>query len=286
MTEPIGYAFALGLVALLNPCGFPLLPAFLTAFLRPGSDSFSSRIRRALAAGVWMTVGFVCVFGAAAVIAAAGAAVVAPWVAEFMILIGLVLITVGVLEVLGKTVRLPLPIVRFAEGRGPLSMLGFGATYAVGSLSCSLPIFLAGVAGAFARHDSATGIFTFGAYALGMGVFITTASVLVAVAGAGSLRRMARLTRYFPIFAGCIGIIVGGYLVVYWVSVWLDPAVAAAMSTAIDTGLSGIQGMIDGNFRAVGAVMGGAVVVFVAVAAVLTRHTREQPKKGSVNAHE
>jgi cytochrome c-type biogenesis protein len=290
VNDLVGYAFALGLVALLNPCGFPLLPAFLTVFLRPGTDAVLPRITRALLAGAWMTIGFVLVFGVAALIASAGAVVIAPWIAELMIVIGLALIVLGIMELRGKTLRLPLPVMRFAEGRGPFSMLGFGAAYAVGSLSCSLPIFLAGVATAFTRHDFATGLVTFGAYALGMGVFITAASVVVAVAGAGALRSVRRLTRFFPIFAGCVGIVVGSYLVAYWGSVLLDPAIASAMSTAIDTWLSGIQGLIDGNFRLVGAVLGAAVVISLAVVATLSHAAKvreaevREAGRGAVNA--
>jgi cytochrome c biogenesis protein CcdA len=284
MSDVVGYAFALGLVALLNPCGFPLFPALLASFLRPAEDGVVVRIGRALAAGFWITVGFVAVFAVAALLAAAGAAVVAPWVAEFMILFGLGLLAVGILEVAGRTVRLPLPVMRFAEGHGPVAMLGFGAAYAVGSLSCSLPIFLAGIAGAFTRGGFAAGLGAFGAYALGMGVFTTAASVLASIAGTGVLRRLSRVTRYFPIVAGSIGILVGGYLVVYWGSVWLDPAIASAMSSGIDGWLSGIQGMIDGNARMLGALLGVAVVAATAAVAIISRTTRNRNKKGTIDA--
>jgi len=284
MSDVVGYAFALGLVALLNPCGFPLLPALLASFLRPADDGMVVRIRRALAAGLWITIGFVGVFGVAALLAAGGAAVVAPWVTEFMILFGLVLVVVGILEIAGRTIRLPVPVMRYAEGHGPFAMAGFGAAYAVGSLSCSLPIFLAGVAGAFTRGGFAAGLGAFGAYALGMGVFTTAASVLTSVAGTGALRRLSGATRYFPVVAGCIGTIVGGYLVFYWGSVWLDPAVASAASRGIDGWLSGIQGMIDGNARMLGALLGIAVVAATATVAIVSRTTHKRGKKGTIDA--
>jgi len=284
MSDGVGYAFALGLVALLNPCGFPLLPALLASFLRPADDGIVVRIRRALVAGFWITIGFVAVFGVAALLAAAGAVVVAPWVTEFMILFALALVVVGVLEIVGRTIRLPLPVMRYAEGRSPFAMAGFGAAYAVGSLSCSLPLFLAGVAGAFTRGSFTSGLGAFGAYALGMGVFTTAASVLASVAGTGVLRRFSGLTRYFPIVAGCIGVLVGGYLVAYWGSVWLDPVVASAMSSGIDGWLSGIQGMIDGNARMLGAVLGVAVVAATVVVAIVSRTAHRRNKKGTIDA--
>ena len=40
---------------------------------------------------------------------------------------------------------------RLGSGRGALAMVGFGVTYAVASLTCALPLFLAAVAGSFGR---------------------------------------------------------------------------------------------------------------------------------------
>ena len=47
--------------------------------------------------------------------------------------------------------RLARPIDVSGRGRGVLSMAGFGVTYAVASLTCALPLFLAAVIGSFGR---------------------------------------------------------------------------------------------------------------------------------------
>src|ERR1700748_3751725 len=66
----VGLAFAAGLVAALNPCGFAMLPAYLLLVVRgqvPGARSSAARawapIGRALAATIGMALGFVTVFG-------------------------------------------------------------------------------------------------------------------------------------------------------------------------------------------------------------------------------
>ena len=60
-------AFALGMLALLNPCGFALLPAYLGMFLglNDGSEKKSTlrALNRAQIVGLSMSAGFLLVFG-------------------------------------------------------------------------------------------------------------------------------------------------------------------------------------------------------------------------------
>ena len=60
-------AFALGMVALINPCGFALLPAYLGFFLGlDDAEHERSRLvalNRAQIVGLTMSVGFLVVFG-------------------------------------------------------------------------------------------------------------------------------------------------------------------------------------------------------------------------------
>ncbi|MGH8995872.1 MAG: cytochrome c biogenesis CcdA family protein, partial [Acidimicrobiales bacterium] len=59
---PLLYAFTLGLVAAVNPCGFPLLGAYLAFFVGDGELDRSRRNLRGVAAGASVTAGFVVVF--------------------------------------------------------------------------------------------------------------------------------------------------------------------------------------------------------------------------------
>ena len=60
--ELLGLAFAAGLVAALNPCGFALLPAYLTFVISDSSPGRPAAVARAAAATVAMTLGFLTVF--------------------------------------------------------------------------------------------------------------------------------------------------------------------------------------------------------------------------------
>ena len=61
---PIGLAFTAGLVATVNPCGFAMLPAYLSFFagMDEGPTSRVRAVLRALLVGLVLTAGFILVF--------------------------------------------------------------------------------------------------------------------------------------------------------------------------------------------------------------------------------
>ena len=65
---PVGYAFGAGMVASVNPCGFFLLPSYMSYQLGTTEEGFYSlhpvhRMIRALLLGGLATIGFVLFFG-------------------------------------------------------------------------------------------------------------------------------------------------------------------------------------------------------------------------------
>src|SRR5438128_9808400 len=62
---PLGYAFAVGMAAAVNPCGFALLPTYLGLYLGTATGQqrpWSTQLRRALVVSVAMTATFVALF--------------------------------------------------------------------------------------------------------------------------------------------------------------------------------------------------------------------------------
>lgn len=108
---PLSLAVAAGVLAAVNPCGFALLPAYLS-FLIVGDDTPSRgrAVTRALAATAAMTAGFAAVFGAFGLLITPIAGQVQrqlPWVT---IGIGIALVAVGAWLVAGRSLpglRLP-----------------------------------------------------------------------------------------------------------------------------------------------------------------------------------
>jgi cytochrome c-type biogenesis protein len=270
MGQPLAYPFALGLVAPVNPCGFPLLPAYLAAVAgEPASSRLLERTVRALAAGAGVSSGFVLVFGVIGLAVEAGAHLVESWVPWAMVPIGGAMFVVGVLAALGRPFYPRLPLPRLRGSRRGLAMAGFGTAYAVASLTCSLPVFLAGVAGSFTRLGVLRGVENFIAYALGMALLLTVASLVVALAGTAALRRALPLARAVPRVVGVVLALVGAYLVLYWVSDLTQSAPAPVQ--VVESVQSELSTWLAGSARLVGMVLGGAVVVAVVSLAIASR---------------
>lgn len=270
-TGPALYAFTLGLVAALNPCGFPLLPAYLTLFgAQEEPQGWVRQSASGLRIGASVTLGFLVVFGIFGIVAESGVHVLMGWIPWVMIPIGLALVALGVAAALGRSVALSLPTVPVRGRRGVVAMAGFGATYAVASLSCALPLFLAGVAGSFTRAGVAQGMVTVVAYALGMGLFLIVASLAVAHAGSSALRRIRPLSRFVPRVGGVVLALVGGYLVYYWISDLTDPLATPGLVRAVEGVQGALSNWLAGAPRLFG-VLAGVVVVGAIWLVVLSR---------------
>lgn len=216
----LALAFAAGMVASFNPCGFSLLPAYIGAFVsndRPEA-TIEARIGRAVAVAGSVSVGFVVVFLAAGLVLdrlASSARAQLPWVT---IVIGSALVLAGIAGVAGwkPTLRIPALQLRSA-GTGTASMVSYGAIYAVASLSCTLGPFLA-VTGVALNQSTLGGIATYIAYALGMGTVILAISVGAAVTRTGLTSRLRLLSRHAPRLGGVLMVVAGSYAV--WYGQW------------------------------------------------------------------
>lgn len=269
MAAAVLYAFTLGLVAAVNPCGFPLLPAYLVSFTFDPARDRASRAGaavRALTAGACVTAGFVVTFGLAGILVTAGAALIIGWVPWVMVAVGAGLAVLGVAQLTGRWHGLAMPQVRFRSGRGALAMGGFGVAYGVGSLSCSLPLFLAGVATVFTSGGWAAGAAAFLAYAIGMGLFVTAAGLVVAVAGESAVRSLRGFSRWVPRIGGALVAAVGAYLVYYWVSELAAPTVTPALTRWVD----GIQASVTAGLSAAPAVSASVLAMLVVAGIVAT----------------
>lgn len=260
----LSYAFVLGMVATVNPCGFALLPVYLTSLPRSGGDAPLGavvRVPRAVAAGLAATAGFLAVFGIVGALVSAGISVVMNWVPEIGIAVGIALVAVGGMTAAGRhlSVRIPGATRRLGSGRGLPSMVGFGVSYAAASLGCTLPVFLAGVAGVFTRGGIGAGLGAFVAYAVGMGAVLTALAVVYALLPGRRLGRLRALGGRLERPVGVLLVVVGCYLVYYW-----------AFDLAGGQGTGGLTGTADRVDAAVtsavssaGPLLGGLLVALV-----------------------
>ena len=189
----LALSFTAGMLATVNPCALPMLPAYLGWFIS-GDDErrpVGPTVARAVVVAVAVSIGFVTVFGVLGALATAASAQVeeiTPWLTP---IVGLALAGLGLALLLGKVVKVPLPRLDGAgRGRGLAAMFLYGASYAIVSVSCTLAIFLGHVSTTFGQSWT-VGLTQLAAFAAGFALVLVALSVSVALAK-GSFARGAR----------------------------------------------------------------------------------------------
>ena len=223
---PVGYAFAAGMVASVNPCGVLMLPSYIFYQLNTEGASSSPvrparpvrRALRALLIALVVTAGFVLIFFSAGLIITAGGQWLVTSFPYVGVILGVAMVGLGVwilatdrtLSILGGKVT-----VQRKQGLGNAFL--FGIAYAAGSLSCTLPIFLVVVGTALAGEGALASFGQFIGYALGMGTVILAVTLGAALFRRAMARWMRLVTPYVHRVSAMFVIGAGAYLVYYWV---------------------------------------------------------------------
>lgn len=221
LDAPVGFAFGAGMVAAFNPCGFALLPAYLSLFLAgDGEQEQPSRPQALARAGVVsasVVAGFVLVFGIAGLLISQTSFVVQDYTPWLTVIIGVLLVPVGIAMMRGWTPKIRLPAIgRSRQMDGSTgSMFVFGVSYAVVSLSCTIPAFLVAVVGTFSEGSFLDGLAVFAAYTAGMGSVLVVLTVVVATAQQGMLAKIRGVLPYVSTVAGLLAAVAGAYVAYY-----------------------------------------------------------------------
>lgn len=220
---PLGYAFAAGMVAAVNPCGVLLLPslaAYALARSGPAGGSAGNRLARALALGLVATLGFVLLFGGVGLAIGTGGYALARAFPYGGLAIGLGLVGLGTwLALTGRAFGIPAASRVWERARpdpGLRAFFGFGVAYGVCSLACTLPVFLAVVGSAVASGRFTAAVGRFVGYALGMGTVLTAVLLGTALFEAAVARWVRAVVPYVHRLAAAFLVGAGVFLVGYW----------------------------------------------------------------------
>jgi len=265
------FALTAGVLAAFNPCGFALLPAYLTLIVTGSAEVGLSRVaalRRATGFALGMTLGFASVFtafGLIFVLATAGLqGSILPYLSYVTVAIGLALIVLGVRMARGYEVGIPGLRVK---GRAPTlafgSQVAYGASFALASMSCTIGPFLAVVSGALNEDGPVAKVLPFLIYAIGMGTSILIISIVAALAGSTVVARLRRRTPVIMRAAGWFMIVAGTYATLYGLAEVLQRFGIDALGGVMDVTL-GWQGSLAR------AVYGWGVPTLVVLAALAT----------------
>lgn len=284
---PLAFAFTAGLVAAVNPCGFAMLPAYLSFFLgRDDGDADTTKaVIRAIYTSLSLAVGFLAVFlvvGSLLNAGVSGIRDVLPWV---VIVIGIAMVALGISFVLGRKLVVNLPrLQRGGTDRSTASMALFGASYATASLGCTLPLFLVAVV---TRPDGfVSGTASIVAYALGMTLTVTALTVSMALARSSMLTTLRRVMPHVERISGVLLVLTGLYTIWFWVNdLTAENGRQPGPIRWVEERSFELQRWVDrtGGLR-VGLLLAMIVAGAVLVALVAAERNRSRPSPGSPTA--
>ncbi len=232
-TDLLGLAFAAGMIAAFNPCGFAMLPAYLTLVIQREGGGQLAAVGRALAATGAMALGFLAVFGSFGLLTVSLASTVQRYLPYVTLTVGLTLAGLGVWLLAGR--NLPgmnwHPGARWAPTARVGSMFGYGVGYAIASLSCTIGPFLAVTGSALRSGSALDGVLAYAAYAAGIALVVAVLAVAVALASAAVIDRMRRVLPYVNRISGAVLLVVGLYVAYFG---WYELRLFSGAGTADD----------------------------------------------------
>lgn len=234
----LGFSFVAGVAVFFNPCGFPMLPPFIAAYLgreEDQADTFLTSVLKGLKVGLANSAGFTVFFGLMGVVLVyAGSAIGSyiPWVAG---LIAIFLVVFGLLMVFKKNFNISLPLDKFAEvvtnhrakKGGLLFFFLGGISYAIVSLGCVFPAFLVVVTMAFGG-GVVNGVTQFLAYAVGMSLPMLALTVATACSSGFVYKHMNSIMFYIKKVSGVI--MIGAGIYVFWYQLILSGMLKSVFS--------------------------------------------------------
>ena len=277
-------ALTAGMLGAVNPCGFALLPAYLSVLVAgPGTASpegaadTRAAVSRALRCTAALTAGYVAVFGTFGLVLAPLTGRLLPRLPWLTVVFGLALVALGGWLLAGRSLPTPGRGLRAPRLTGSAwSMVLFGMAYAVASLGCAIGPFLAIVVSSVRAGSIAEGMALFVSYAAGMGLVIGVTALAVALVRVSAVSRLRRAAAFVPRIGGAVLILAGAYVAYYgWYELRLvkdlrssgqDPIVNLALN--VQRELSGVVGRLGAGWFVL------VLVVLVLAALVLSRRRR------------
>ena len=217
----LAFPLAAGLIAAFNPCGFAMLPAYLSYFLGLESDKSDERevgILNGLKVSLTLSLGFVFVFAIIGILTNTiiSEASIEKQAGYITLGIGIILVLVGVAMVAGYHPVLNVPRIHMGTSNRQLpSIFLFGISYAFVSIGCSAPIFFLTVGGSFSRDGIINGSAVFISYALGMSIIITVLTVGISIARSSITEKYKSIMKYLNPISGIFLSISGFFLSAY-----------------------------------------------------------------------
>lgn len=259
-----------GMLAAFNPCGFAMLPAYLGALILGQSENAAQNYRRAVYFSVGMATGLIAVFAGFALLIAPFTSAVEAYLPYITLAMASILAVTGVALLWGKSFALTglfrpslAPNTRF------LSQVGYGVTYALASLSCTIGPFLAATTLALRSGSFWNVLATFVTYGAGMAVVVFLLALLTASSHQNVISAMKRNATIIEKIMGALLVLIAVYLATYGIFE-LQLLNDATTTNPIISAASAVQGTLARALFTVGAGWVVAATLLVGVVVYVT----------------
>jgi cytochrome c biogenesis protein CcdA len=212
----LSIVFAAGVFATFNPCGFAMLPAYMTMLIssQRESESLPKLVGKALQFAALMTLGIVTIFALFAVVIFPISTSIQAYLPIATITIGVLLIAVGVATLSGRSPYLKkLWSPNTAPSTRLKSLYLYGVTFALGSISCTIGPLLAATSKAL-ELTFLESLRIYLIYATGISVTIAILA-LIALFSQKTLSKIRNSMKIIEIASSAFLVLVGLYLIIF-----------------------------------------------------------------------
>ena len=220
----VSLAFSAGLITFVNPCGFAMLPVYITYYFKNEGLEKARLLRRifiSLIFGLTVSLGFVAVFLLIGFIVNYVGRGLLRYVGWFDFGVGILLMIIGFIYLFNLNIKINLnKLTNLGEklksnksNNKYASFFLYGTGFAIASLACTLPIFLLIVTTASKAGGFIDGLLIFLIYAAGMSFFMILFSVAVAFSKTIIEKTLKKWMPYIYKFGAVIVILAGIYLI-------------------------------------------------------------------------
>jgi cytochrome c biogenesis protein CcdA/chitodextrinase len=202
----LSLVFSAGVLALFSPCGFPMLPGYLSYYL-----GRKKTLETAVSSGIACTLGLIAVFSVIGVGAALAGSVITQYIPALEVVAGSLAIVMGISMLMNIKFPTLFKISRAPTQKGLPGLFLYGIAYGLATLGCSAPIFFSTLFYAITSGGFLAGITTFVVYAVGMGLPILLITILLAKTKTQLLNRVMNVMPWFEKISSVIIIAIGVY---------------------------------------------------------------------------
>ncbi|MEA1785341.1 cytochrome c biogenesis protein CcdA [Arenibacter sp. GZD96] len=214
----VGFSFLQGVLAFFAPCAVALLPGYILAFISRNTtdeSQLSIRLLRGFKLAFLSILGILLIYLLAGVMIIMAAQILKAYMKWITVGMGLVLIILGVLMLLGKSISFSLQLQNSNPKTEAIEAFLFGIAYAIGALGCLFPLFLIVATQAMAADSSLEGGAYILAYFSGISGMMILTILLAMFAKNFLLRYLRKILPYMERITAFLLVLAGVYVIYY-----------------------------------------------------------------------